>query len=265
MADWHTHTNRSGGWGYNHGGGTLSDNLFQGNAKGLIEVGVADHGPGMLPWLGVCDEGQLLKSKEEASALNRQMEWQGIDTRVRVGVEANVMTLDGGLDVSRGLLKQLDYALVGLHQLVWPRQWRDWHGIFFRNYLVPGGFRAVKKRARLANTKALKEAILTHKEIDAITHPGLKMPIDTGELAEAAEKAGVALEINSSHRQANLDYIDVARGQGVDFVVGSDAHHPSRVGDFQWAEAVITKAGLAPEEIRNCRRPDGARPSIRRV
>ena len=61
------------------------------------------------------------------------------------------------------------------------------------------------------------------------------------------------MEINTSHDNISLDLIELAANEGVKFVIGSDAHHPSRIGDFSKGVALAKAAGLTAEQIINAR------------
>lgn len=50
-----------------------------------------------------------------------------------------------------------------------------------------------------------------------------------------------------------VELIEIAASEGVKFVIGSDAHHPSRIGDFEHGIALAKEAGLTPDLILNAR------------
>ena len=240
FADLHTHTL------YSHGRGSVRDNVFMAQKRGLRLVGISDHGPGMLFGLGVNRAGTLLHIKD----LTRQLapEFSGI--RILAGVEANVISTDGRLDVPKKILRQLDYVMAGLHLQIWPASLADGRKLVLDNLVGARLSQRLAQRARVENTKALVEAI--HKnDIDVITHPGLKLSINTWELARAAAARGTALEINAGHRQVTVEFILLARRAGAKFILGSDAHRPERVGQLDYAVELARKAGLEADDILN--------------
>ncbi|NPV69621.1 MAG: PHP domain-containing protein [Firmicutes bacterium] len=238
FADYHTHTR------YSHGTGSVRDNVRAAVSMGLSEVGITDHGPAML-WIGTKRSrwGALLQDIEEC-----QREFPQI--KVLAGIEANVVSLDGRLDTPPEIDARLDIRLAGIHLQVLPPTLDDTLRLMVNNLTLARWTRAGSRRARVDNTKALVEAVYRNR-IDLITHPGLKVNIDTAELARACVRKGTALEINASHTRSGPDYVRVAARQGAKFVLSSDAHDPRDVGRVERAAAIAEKAGLVPEQIAN--------------
>lgn len=241
IADYHTHTR------YSHGRGTVAENARAAAARGLDTVGIADHGPRSYPWIraGPADLRAMIR---EVGALNRD---GGLPVRVLAGVEANVVGVDGALDVPEEILRDLDVVLAGLHPTVIPPTLRDGWSLIVLNWL--GKISGVAQlRARNANTKAVVEAVHRH-EIDILTHPGWGLNIDTRELARACARRETAMEINASHGQMTVEYCRVAAREGCYFSLGSDAHRPEDVGRLEPALKVAAAAGLRPEQVLNAK------------
>ena len=47
------------------------------------------------------------------------------------------------------------------------------------------------------------------------------------------------------------EFVRIAKNHGARFIIGSDAHHPNRVGDFSRAVQIAQKAGLTKKDIIN--------------
>jgi putative hydrolase len=235
LADYHTHTL------YSHGKGTIEENVLEARKKGLKELAITDHGPGHFLY-GVSVQN-LSKMRKEVDRLNGKYP----DIRVLLGLEANVISIEGELDVDQRILSMLDILLAGYHFGAVPATLRDGYHIHFKN--IAGRWTGCA-RVRENNTRALIAAINRYP-VKIITHPGAKADIDTGMLARAAAEKGVALEINSSHRFMTEDYVRIAKQEGAKFVLGSDAHTPQRVGDVKAAFEVAVRAGLTPGDIIN--------------
>lgn len=244
FADYHTHTR------YSHGSGTVLDNVRAARARGLSEVAITDHGPGSLPWIGVRGGPEKLRRiAAETRHYTRVFE----DIRVLVGVECNVMSLDGDLDVPRSVLKDLDLTLCGLHPTVIPPSLHEALHLFGLN--TAGRYiHRLARRSRVANTKALTEAVRRY-DVDIVTHPGLNLSIDTRELAGVCAERGTALELNASHHYLNAEYARVAAREGCRFAIDSDAHRPEDVGRLGPAIAVADEVGLTADQIINARHP----------
>ncbi|MCL4514832.1 MAG: PHP domain-containing protein [Firmicutes bacterium] len=239
FADYHTHTR------YSHGTGTVEDNVLAARARGLKQVAISDHGPASLFGVGVRNLATFGKIREEVRECNARYPEIGVLT----GVEANVIGADGALDVPGPVLEELDIVLAGLHVTVMPASLADGFKLGLLNALRSLDSR-LGKLARDLNTKALVEAVYRYP-IDIVTHPGLRLSIDTRELARACAQNGTAMEINTGHGQTTVEFIQVAAAEGVDFAIGSDAHQPSRVGDLEAGLELALRAGLSPDRIIN--------------
>ena len=82
------------------------------------------------------------------------------------------------------------------------------------------------------------------EKIIAVTHPGTYIPVDLTDLARTAKERGVALEINEGHRNMSLDDVLEAKAEGASFLLSSDAHRPSRVGQASNSIALAREAGI---------------------
>lgn len=238
FADYHTHTL------FSHGKGSVEDNVRAALAKKLKKIAISDHGPSIFA-LGVEKPETFLKIKAEVEDCNSK--YPQID--VLSNVEANVVGLNGELDLPKEILKQLDLVMVGLHPLSVPLSIREGGKLLF--YYFGGKYnRRLAEKSRVLNTKLLTEAVQKNK-VDIITHPGYKMSVDTKELALVCARTGTALEINSKHSGWQKDFIEIAKKTGVKFVLGSDAHSPQEVGNLEPALDVAKSAGLGPDEVLN--------------
>lgn len=235
--DFHTHTV------YSHGSGTIKDNVEAAIKAGLSAVGISEHGPANL-FMGprVSDFDKMREEIERLKEIYNNI-------NIYLGCEANIVSLDGKLDIPEKILETMDYVMAGLHPMVWPRSIKD--GVFLiADNILARHSRDFKVKALEQNTKALIKAIQNHN-INVITHPGLHLAIDTAALAEAAAKAGTALEINAGHSFMTEEYVKIARDFGVKFVMGSDAHHPKNVGNVERAIQIAERSGLTPDDILN--------------
>jgi putative hydrolase len=241
VADYHTHTVHS------HGLGTVEDNVLAAVKRGLEAVAITDHGPANLFHLGVKTPSVLLGIKDEVLQAGERFP----ELKVMVGVEANVISVNGDLDVPVEVLSQLDMVLVGLHQLVKPKGLADGLSLGALNLAAKYSRRAAEK-ARKVNTQALIEAVRRY-DVDIVTHPGLHLSVDTASLASACAQVGTALEISAGHPYMTTEFVEVARDEGAVFAIGSDAHSPERVGDLSRGLAVAEAAQLSARLVINAK------------
>lgn len=240
FADYHTHSQ------YSHGKGDIIGNLCTAWEKGLEEIAITDHGPALAFKLGVRDASVLLQIKAEINSLKPAFP----NLKILCGVEANVLNREGDIDVPPEILQKMDIILVGLHPYIIPYNLETLRIVTY--YLGSRFSRCLANKARLFNTEALIRAVERYK-IDIITHPGLKLPIDTRELARACAQKGTALEINAGHEYQTREFIEIAAAEGAVFVVNSDAHHPEKVGCLEHGLALAKRAGLTAADIINAR------------
>lgn len=237
-ADYHTHTY------FSHGRGSIECNVKQAVAKGLKRIALTDHGFSQ-PLMGMTTE-KLRQMRRIIDALNRKYAGQ---IEILLGVEANVVAMDGRIDVPERCLSMLDVLSVGLHRAVLttsqPYVWRVKWALNASKVM-----RGLKGRLTRACTEALVAAVNRY-DIDFVTHPGYHYPVNIEPLALACAARHTAIEINGSHGMPGAAALQKALGLGVDFVIGSDAHRPERVGEFTGAVALALEAGIPPERILN--------------
>ena len=235
--DYHTHTI------YSHGKGTIMDNVLAAQKKGLTEIAITDHGISHFTF-GV-KMRDLRKMRDEIDRINDEVD--GI--KVLLGMECNIISINGDVDINDEVLKYTDIILMGYHMMVMPKSIKDFFSIYGKNYsarLVP----SISERVRFDNTVAMIKALRKYK-IDIITHPGARIPIDTTEVAKEAVKHGTAMEINSHSGFLTVDAVRSAAEVGAKFVINSDAHSPEAVGNLDKGIRIAMEAGLDSSKIIN--------------
>jgi len=240
FADWHTHTT------FSDGHGTVAENVRAAVDRGLEELGITDHGPRNIG-VGVKDDQTFLKIRETVKSLNNGCS----EITVKVGAEADIIDADGMIDISAAVARDLDILIVGLHPYIWPATWEGVWSVVGINQLAKFS-RSLREKARVINTKALKEAVNSF-DVDFISHPDLKMPVDIAELAAVCAKRDTALEINTGHHYDKEELVRIASKKGVDFVVSSDAHFPQTVGELAAGVALLEKFNVPAERVVNAR------------
>lgn len=237
FADYHTHTI------YSHGTGTIMDNVQAARDKGLREIAITDHGFRHFTF-GV-KRDKMKKMRAEIDEINVKYK----DFKVLLGLECNIISKDGQIDLDDEAMKYMDIVLLGYHMMVRLKGIPSYVNIYGRNYISRVS-KAMSEEIRQSNTDTMINAIKKYK-VNIITHPGARISMDTGRLAEAAVKVGTALEINSKSNVMTVDYLKVAAGHGAKFVIDSDAHTPQDVGNFRNAIELAELAGLTSSHIIN--------------
>lgn len=237
FADWHTHTV------YSDGHGTPEDVVAAAARRGLAQVAITDHGPrGM--FIGVKDAWIYRDIKKQAVQLSEKYAVQ-----VLVGAEANIVDLDGALDLPREVIEELDILIAGLHPQVWCKPW--WRTI---TWILPNvlgkKISPLRKVMRKANTAAMVAAV-HNNPLAFVSHPSLMMEVDLDEVARACAGTGCAMEINAGHHYDQDGVVQAALRWGVNLVVNSDAHFPETVGVVAEGIELLDKYQVSPDQVLN--------------
>lgn len=233
IGDYHTHTT------FSDGKGSVMDNALVAKEKGLREIAVTDHGFRILT-MGF---KKYLRAKQ--CCLEAE---QATGVRVIAGVEADIVSLNGDVDIREDHVEPIDYIIVGFHKFAFPRTIGD----FFRMYLVTyfNGLIPTGKKAIARNTRAVIAAISRYP-IKVLTHLNHSLKVDVGAVARACAEKGVLVEINAKHLKDLKGSWEALVQSGARFIVNSDAHRPREVGELQAAFDEAVRQGIAPERIVN--------------
>lgn len=237
--DYHTHTI------YSHGLGTIEENVKEGLKKGLKEIAICDHGPGHKIY-GVKKE-ELFKMRREIDYLNDKYAKEGI--KILLGVEANLISYDGSIDVDDEILEILDILLLGYHYGSMPKTFNDFYKLYFYNFFSKYN-KKMKDKIKKKNTEAFIKAINKYP-VNIITHPDAKIKLDIKELSKAASQVNTALEINAHHGELSVENLRLALEEDVKFYINSDAHDPLDVGEVEKGIKIAVEANVPKDRIIN--------------
>ncbi|MGI5881154.1 MAG: PHP domain-containing protein [Syntrophomonadaceae bacterium] len=237
--DYHTHSRNS------DGRQSAREIVEAARARGLSEIAITDHGP-LAAVIGVKSAEQYLHMREEIEGLKVLYP----DINIFLGAEANIRDLHGTLDIPDNILQQLDVVIAGLHPYTLPTSFQDGRDIFLQNSLRHLGSKQ-RQMAIDANTRAIVQAIARHPELDIISHPGLFFEVDIEEVAFACIKHQVLFEINCGHEHPKISDIMKAQRLGVTFIINSDSHFQSTVGDLQYGSSIVQKLDIDERLVVN--------------
>lgn len=237
FGDYHMHTK------FSHGKGTVEENARTAREMGLKQIAITDHGLGHIAFgLRKCKLPHLAREIKEAS------EKYGI--KIYKGVEANIIGLDGQIDIPLDYMDSFDIILCGFHKFVWPNTVNDFFNFFLPNFFLDlFNIQSSSKRVEL-NTAAIINNIKRFP-VDVLTHINYGLKVDCRRVAKACAEHGTFIEINgkrTSYTDAEMmDMLDT----GVKFIINSDAHSPSRVGDVRICLELIKRVNIPRERIVN--------------
>lgn len=233
FADYHTHTI------YSHGKGTVEENVVAAIEAGLSAIAISEHAKANV-FYGVKDS-KLMEMRREINRLNKVY---GDRIDVLMGLEAN-LTGDGLSDAPLGdAVNMFDFIIIGYHRGILPKNKFAARALFET---------AVKRGNGKKNAEAMLHAAEKYPRVTMISHPGLYIPMDIDLLSRGAAELGVALELNGARVTMTNAQIQLAAKNGANFVINSDAHHPSRVGEVAKAIAAAEEAGLTANQIINAK------------
>lgn len=237
LGDYHTHTKYSR---KNHGKGTVLENASVAQNKGLKQIAITDHG--FNHWMFGIRHKDISQLKEDI--LNAK-EITGVD--ILLGVESNLISADGDIDIVEDDFEFLDILLMGFHNLVKMKTSRD---LFYINWANGLSIFSPSKERIARNTTAFLKA-LDKYPIDVITHLNFGYPTDTLAVAKMAKEKGTFIELNGKRINFTDRELEIMASEGVKFIVNSDAHSPDKVGECNNALNLIFRLGIPISQVVN--------------
>ena len=231
LADYHTHTK------YSHGKGTIEENVLEAISKGIKTIGISDHGYKHLTY-GI-KLNDIYKMREEIDKLNEKYS----NIKVLLGMECNILDNRGNIDINDKIIENCDYIMAGYHFASTPTSLKSMLN-HCNNYMIKND------KSKDYNTEAIINA-MKNNNIFIITHPGDKGDVHIEEIAKVAKDTDTRLEINSSHGFLNSNQLVEIKDIGNKFIIGSDAHIPQNVGNFDLAMKIIKEARLDTSLVEN--------------
>lgn len=238
FGDYHTHTKYSR---HGHGKGTILENASVAYDKGLKQIAITDHGFNH-KFFGV-RRREMQNVKEDI--LNAK-EVTGVN--ILLGVEANLISEKGDIDIVETDFEFLDILLMGHHRMVKMASKKDAMELNIAN-MIGSPYRPSQERLN-RNTTALLRA-LDKYPIDILTHLNYGFPTDTLAVARLAKEKGTLIELNGKRINFTDEELLIMAEEGVKFIVNSDAHSPERVGECNNAMNTIFRLDLPISQIVN--------------
>ena len=233
IGDYHTHTK------YSDGKGSVLDNALAAREKGLREVAITDHGfniPTMSFKKYLSAKADCLRAEDE------------VGIRVISGVEADVISLDGLVDVKDEEIEKIDYLTIGFHKFAFFKGLEDFfkmYAVTYFNEMIP-----TSEKAKAQNTRALIAAIERYP-VKVITHINHSLKVHVPEVLAACAKKAVLVELNAKHLSDLEGHWRELIGSDATFILNSDAHRPADVGALDEAFETALARGIPAERIVN--------------
>ncbi|MBN2057441.1 MAG: PHP domain-containing protein [Candidatus Saganbacteria bacterium] len=219
-ADLHVHTISSG-----HAYSTIEEYVARAKKIGLKGFAVTDHGPAM-PGAPHAYHFQNMRMIPE--------KMNGV--RIYRGIESNIISADGDIDLPEETFTRLEVVMVAMH----PRCGYPDHG---------------EER----NTQVLLKALSKNPRINVIAHPGNpKYAIKIRETVAALKNRGIALEINNSSFTSRvgswercLEFAREIKRQDGRVILTTDSHISTMLGVIDKSLQIVKEAGLSEKHVIN--------------
>ena len=222
IADMHTHTIASG-----HAYNTITEMAKAASDIGLKMLGITEHAVSMP---GTCHDFYF----ENLKMVKREL----FGVELALGVELNIISYDGDVDMKQELLKQMDVAIASIHS-----------GIRYE----PGDI--------VKNTNAVLGA-MKNPYINIIGHPDdSRIPMDYEQLVLASKEYHTLLEINNNSLtpggwrvkpyENDKRILELCMKHDIPIIIGSDAHSFDKVGCHDYADKLIKEVNFPKRLIAN--------------
>ena len=245
-ADYHTHTP------YSHGKNTVLENVTAAKKLGLKQIGITDHG--FNHFLFGLKRGNLVDLRGE---IDEAEKLTGL--KVFMGMESNLISVDGDTDMKEKDLEFFDLFLLGIHEVLKYKSFSDMYGILIKNYTAYKLGKKPSDKVIATTTKAYIN-VIKNNPVDILTHINYKCYCNLEEVAKCCADYGTYIEINTKKRHVSAEELNLMASTGVRFVIDSDAHSADRVGDLRIAEELLSEASVPLDRIENI---DGLLPDFR--
>lgn len=218
--DTHTHTVSC-----QHAYSTLLENIQTAAKLGHRFMASTEHGPAIA---GAPHEWYFENFRK---AVPRELE--GV-VLIR-GCEANIIDLNGSLDVTELGLQRLDLVIASIHRHTFPQG-----------------------TGREQRTEVWKR-VAKDPRVDVIGHLGdPRFDADYEAVIRAVKEGGQAVELNNSSPKSRpgseencLRIAALCKEMGVPVLLSTDAHFCAAIGHVEWSASVAEKAGIPEEQILN--------------
>lgn len=222
LSDLHTHTVVSG-----HAYTTLMENINYCAEKGIKILGTSEHAPSMPGAPHYWYFGNL---KVVPRFVNNVM--------ILKGCEANIMDIDGNIDLPEDASANLDYMIASFHEPIFPTD-----------------------KSKYENTKALLNAMDKHPKIEILGHLGNpNYELDYDLIIKKAHDKNIMIEINNSSllgssrvgSEVNCEKIaKLCIKYNTKVILSSDAHINIAIGNFQKGIELFNKINMPVDLIMN--------------
>lgn len=214
---------------WNGGANSIEEMAKAAQKIGYQYLGISDHTKFLRIEHGL-NEKQLSQQRKEIDKLNEKFQKQGF--KILQGAETNILN-DGSIDINDKALKDLDYAIAGIHS----------------------NFKMGKKEMTERIIRAIK-----NPHIDILSHPTGRIlkkrdeyECDFDKVLRAAKTYNVTLEINSQPFRMDLNDQNIRRAKeaGVKMIINTDSHQKDHLRFMELGIAQARRGWAEKKDIIN--------------
>ncbi|KXA99750.1 hypothetical protein AKJ42_02595 [candidate division MSBL1 archaeon SCGC-AAA261C02] len=220
--DFHVHTH------YSDGLSEPVEMVEAATARGLRGIAITDHGPELSVGISPTKIEQMMNDVEIVNG--------DADIPVLLGIEANIIGLNGEIDIDEEILNRLDVVVGGLHNLASSAQ--------IPKALAKDYLNTVMNTMKLQKIDILAHPFWFHEDLSKYLSQE-----DMEDFAKLAVRTGIAIELNTKYHSPSREVLTTCLREGVKLSLGTDAHTPSEVGDLTWQMSMIKKIGAKKEDL----------------
>lgn len=230
--DFHTHST------YTHGKSTIEENVRQAENLGLKAIAITEHAYKSIYHIR---SGDLSKMRADIEEIKDKY-----STKILVGIETNLVSREGDIDVSDEELADLDLVILGFHKMTRVKLKEK---LF---WVLPMLLRKkLSKKQIEINTQAYLKAMDKHR-VSILAHLQYgNCQVDCERLAKYCAERGIYIELNGKRINFSREEIDKMVATGVKFIINSDAHDVYSVGKNHKAFNLIEKYKIPLEQVAN--------------
>ena len=233
LGDYHTHTTLSDGHSL------LEDNFKSAVNKGILQLAITDHSFSHMAH-GITRE----KFEEQKKEIN-ELKSKYSNIQILHGVESNLMSLEGDIDVRQNERENFDILVVGYHYTYKPLSFKN-----FFNFWLPSVLHITTKKRVQKNTMAYINA-MQKNDIDILAHLNYGIKVDPVQIAKVAKEKEVYIELNAKHLGFSDKQLLEMVETGVKFIIDSDAHYCENIAKNNMAFAAIERLNIPKTQVVN--------------
>jgi DNA polymerase (family 10) len=228
----HCHTH------YSDGKNSVEEMARGADALGMKYMTITDHSP-TAHYAGGLPLDRLERQWEDIARAQEK-----VKVRLLRGTESDILA-DGALDYPDAVLERLDVIVASVHN----RYKMD----------VDQMTRRIVNAMKLPQFKIWGHALGRY----VLTRPPFAVHMD--QILDVVAQSRAAVEINGDPRRLDMEprWIREARTRGIRFVVSTDAHSVTALGNVRWGVAMARRGWLTRDDVLNTRGVDEFRQAVR--